>query len=248
MSTPNEQLEMPVKRKIALMMRKVRSDSPWNGLTFEQCETVEKWLFDEHVSYPETAVRIQKEFGKETSEWSVGRFYRTRARVRRALELLDAQVDSDQMGRTGASTGEMRELAVKLLAKNAVTLATERPENMEGLRTLTKTLLDSEENEIRLRRVKLEERHYDLRANRACAEDLVKVRAYLRAIGDNEHLTPEEKQERVMALLFGREKVDMELPRKRRQRRTKKAHDCADGAETVRLSADKVRLDAAKCA
>jgi hypothetical protein len=85
----------------------------------------------------------------------------------------------------------------------------EKPEDMEGLIQLTRVLLESEENEIRLRKVKLEERYYDFEANTMCAKELEKVRAYLRAVGDNENLSPEEKQERVIELLFGKDKVNV---------------------------------------
>lgn len=188
-------------------LRRQRSDSNWNGLTLEQCGTVEKWLFEERVSYAETVERVKKEFGMETSVSSVGRFYRHQARLRRSLELLDAQVDADKLDTMPARTADMRAGAVKLLAKNAMALGTEKPEDVEGLISLTKVLLHSEENEIRLRRVKLEERYYDFEANTACAKELEKVRAYLRAVGDNEHLSEAEKHQRALELLFGREKV-----------------------------------------
>ena len=72
-----------------------------------------------------------------------------------------------------------------------------------------------EENEIRLRRVRLEERYYDLEANTVCAAELEKVRNYLRTVGDNDYLTDDEMQRRVAELLFGREKIreeEMDAP------------------------------------
>jgi hypothetical protein len=43
------------RRHHKIIMRKTKSEASWNDLAFEQCETVEKWLFDEKLSYPETA-------------------------------------------------------------------------------------------------------------------------------------------------------------------------------------------------
>ena len=202
----NEQTSIEV-RTVERKARRPRSDSNWKNLTMEQCETVEKWLFEERLSYPETAARVKKEFGLETSVASVGRYYRNRARVRRSLEILEAQVNADKLGMMPARTEELRAGAVKLVAKNAMTLGVERPEDMEGLNSLTRVLLKSEENEIRLRRVKLEERYYDFEANTMCAKELEKVRSYLRTVGDNENLSHEEKLERVIGLLFGKDKV-----------------------------------------
>jgi hypothetical protein len=195
-------------RALERMLKKVRADSRWSGLSFEQCEQVEQWLFEDNLTHDATAERLKQEFGVEASRWSVGRFYRHRARVRQSLELLEAQVASDELGAIPARTKEMRETAVKLLAKSAVRLATERPEDLKDLMVLTRLLLLGEENEIRLRRVKLEERFYDLEANAAGARELEKVRAYLRTVMENEDLTNDEKQERVVQLLFGPEKLD----------------------------------------
>jgi hypothetical protein len=40
-------------------MKKLRSNSNWNQLASPQRETVEKWLFDEHLSYDDTAARAK---------------------------------------------------------------------------------------------------------------------------------------------------------------------------------------------
>lgn len=210
MNTPETKPNAPEEGKMERLMRKVRADSKWNGLSTEQCETVERWLFDENVSYTETAERVKREFGMETSPWSVGRFYRQRARVRQAMELLESQVASDQLGAIPAKTQDLRATMIKLIAKSAVRMAIEKPGEVERLMPLAKMLLDSEENEIRLRRVKLEERYYDFQANGACAKELEKVRSYLRAVGDNEHLNETDKQNRVIGLLFGRDTVDVQ--------------------------------------
>jgi hypothetical protein len=145
--------------------------------------------------------------------------------VRRSLELLNAQVDTKQLGAVGADTGDMREMAVKLLAKNAVTLATVKPEDVEGLSALTKVLLASEENEIRLRRVKLDERYFDFEANTRCAEDLKKVRAYLVALRDNEYLSEEDGERLTHQLLFGKEKVSVQEAEEARSEESDEAAD-----------------------
>ena len=74
----------------------------------------------------------------ETSISSVGRFYRHRARLRRSLEILEAQVDADKLDMMPARTEDLRAGAVKLVAKNAMTLGVEKPEDVEGLIKLTR--------------------------------------------------------------------------------------------------------------
>jgi hypothetical protein len=217
MNHPSDHCNSPALSETGRKLKKVRANSRWNGLSFEQCELVEQWLCEENLSHEAIAQRVRQEFGVEVSRWSVGRFYRHRARVRQSLELLEAQVAADELSAIPARIGEMRETAVKLLAKSAVKLGTEKPEDLKELALLTRLLLMGEENEIRLRRVKLEERYYELEANTACATELEKVRNYLRTVGDNEYLTDDEKQRRVAELLFGREKIreeEMDAPNK----------------------------------
>jgi hypothetical protein len=195
---------------IAQRLRKTRSDSNWNGLTFEQCQAVEHWLFEENQGYAATAERVKKDFGVETSLWSVARFYRRRARVRQSLELVEAQVASDELCAMPARTEDLRAATIKLVAKSAVRLATEKPEELERLLPVARVLLQGELNEIRLRRVKMEERCHDFEANTMCAKELPRVRAYLQAVGNNENLNAEEKHQRASALLFGTDKVNVQ--------------------------------------
>jgi hypothetical protein len=86
------------ERKLGRMLKKMQSGHPWNGLTFAQCETVEKSLFDEHLTYATAAERVTKEFGRGTSLWSIGRFYRCRARVRTGRSLALEQRGGEGVG------------------------------------------------------------------------------------------------------------------------------------------------------
>ena len=193
MNKTNEQPNVADNRAARRSLRKPRSDSRWNSLTRKQLETVEQWLLEERISYAETAVRLKKEFGMEISLMGISRFYRERALVRRSIETVEAQVDADKLGALPVKTEDLRAGAVKLLAKNAVALGVERPEDMAGLVSLTKVLLKGERNEIRLRKVKLGERYYDFESNTMGAKELQKVRGYLRTVGENDNLSLEEK-------------------------------------------------------
>ena len=211
MTTETTQNDRPAaaQEPIETKAKRVRRNSRWNGLTRAQCELVEDWLFEENLTYAQTAERVKKEFGMEVSLWSVGRFYRYRAGIRQTIELFETQAAVNRLNRAPVKTEEMRAVAVKLLAKKAVRLATEKPEDTEGLMAVTKVLLQSETNDIRLRRVKMEERYYDFEANAACAKELEKVRSYVKTVGDNEYLNEKDKNELVRDLLFGRDKVSI---------------------------------------
>src|SRR5712692_2359958 len=47
-------------------MRKMREDSTWNGLTAEQRQKLENWLFERNLGYAETLKRAHKEFGVQS--------------------------------------------------------------------------------------------------------------------------------------------------------------------------------------
>ena len=61
---------------------KLRSDSTWAGLTSEQRETLEGWLFEENLGYAEVLERVQREFGVTASKSSLSRYYQRLAAVR----------------------------------------------------------------------------------------------------------------------------------------------------------------------
>jgi hypothetical protein len=183
-------------------MRKPRSNSNWNQLTCPQREMVEKWLFQEHLSYDETRARVKTEFGLETSPASVGRYYRRRARERQMADLVEAQAMSDAVAAPELSTDSMRAAAVKLVAKTTLKLACERPDQLKELEALAKILLLSEDNDIRRGRLKLEEQQFHYEAASAASEEIPHLASLLLEIQDDEELTAEAKMDKVHALLF----------------------------------------------
>jgi hypothetical protein len=184
-------------------MRKLRDDSTWNRLTPEQRETLESWLFDENLGYAKTLERVQQEFGVEATMASVGRYYRRRARERQAEELVAAQTAASELNELPVSTDNLRAAAVKLVGKAVLKLASEKPTELEQLGSLTRLLLESEDNDIRRSRLKLAERYFDYEAAAAASKEWPRLRAYLAVIGDNTSLSHDEKIERVHAILYG---------------------------------------------
>jgi hypothetical protein len=184
-------------------MRKLRDDSTWNRLTSEQRKTLESWLFDENLGYAKTLERVEKEFGVEATIASVGRFYRRRARARQVEELVEAQAAASELNELPVSTDSLRGAAVKLVGKAVLKLASEKPAELEQLASLTRLLLESEDNDIRRPRLKLAERYFDYEATAASLKELPQLRAYLAVIGDDTSLSHDEKIKRVHAILYG---------------------------------------------
>ena len=183
-------------------MRKPRSNSNWNQLTSPQRELVEKWLFDEHLSYEATLARVKSEFGLEASRTSLFRYYRRRAKERQMADLIEAQAMSDAVAAPELSTDSMRAAAIKLVAKTTLKLACERPDQLKELESLTKILLLSEDNDIRRGRLKLEEEHFRYEAAAAASEEIPHLASLLLKINDDEDLSADAKMDKVHALLF----------------------------------------------
>jgi hypothetical protein len=181
----------------------MRDDSTWNRLKAEQREKLESWLFDENLGYVETLARVQKEFGVDATISSLGRFYRRRARERQSGEMLAAAVQANELNEMPVSADTLRAAAVKVIGKAVLKLAIEKPGQVQELAALTKLLLESQDNEIRLGRLKLAERYFHYEETAAAWDELPKLKAYLEAVGADQSLDDKAKLERVQAILFG---------------------------------------------
>lgn len=171
----------------------------------EQRELLERWLFDENLGYMDARERVQKEFGLETTIWSVARFFHRRARERPVEQLLEAAASAERVNAMPVSTASLREAAVKLAGKSALKLAGEKPHDMDHLVAFTRLLLESEENEIRRGRLKLAQQQFDYEAMAASIEELPQFRAHLMKVSEDDSLTEMEKLERVRAIMFGKD-------------------------------------------
>ncbi len=122
-------------------MRKMREDSTWNGLTGEQRQKLENWLFERNLGYAEALKRVQKEFGVQASATSLGRFYQRRARERQQAALLEAQSAATELNDLPVKVDSLRNAAMKLIGHFALKQALEKPEELGPLMSLTKLLL-----------------------------------------------------------------------------------------------------------
>jgi hypothetical protein len=184
-------------------MRKMRDDSTWNRLTIEQLKLLDEWLFDERLGYADALARVEKEFGLQVSLSSIGRYYRRRAGEEQRMGLLEAHIAAGELNDLPGSADDLRTAAVKLVGKAALKLAGEKPEELEQLVSLTRILLESEDNDIRRARLKLAEQYFHFEATAASLDELPKIRAYLDVIADDASLSEDEKIRRVRMILFG---------------------------------------------
>ncbi len=184
-------------------MSKMRNDSTWNQLTPEQRETLETWLFDENLGYAETVERVRREFGLQATTSSVGRFRRRRAAEHQAEDFADAQAAAIDLNDLHLNLTSLREALVKLAAKTAFSLVTEKPDALRPAVPLIKLLFASEAIGIRRSRLRLAQTRFGHDATAASLKELPNLRACLKALEDDTDLTHDEKIDRVRAVLYG---------------------------------------------
>ncbi|MGA2658182.1 MAG: hypothetical protein ABSH34_11775 [Verrucomicrobiota bacterium] len=184
-------------------MSKLRNDSTWNQLTPEQRDTLEIWLFDDNLGYAETVERIRREFGLQATVSSVGRFRRRRAAERQAQDFADAQAAALELNVLPGNVTSLREAVVKLAAKTAFNLATEKPDDLRPAVPLIKLLLASEAIEIRHSRLKLAQTRLEHHVATAALQELPNLRTYLKALENDADLTGDEKLDRLRTFLYG---------------------------------------------
>jgi hypothetical protein len=118
-------------------------------------------------------------------------------------ELVMAELTANELNDLPVSADSLRTAAVKLVGKAVLKLASEKPEELEQLASLTKLLLDSENNDIRRLRLKLAQQYFDYEATAASLKEWPHLRAFLAVVGDDTSLSYDEKIKRVRAILFG---------------------------------------------
>ncbi len=155
-------------------MSKVRCDSAWNGLTPEQKETVEEWLFEQNLGYDEVLERARKEFGVEASKSGLCRFYRSLARERLKEDLCAAQAIAAEAQGAEVDLATLRGGAVKMIGKRLIDAAL-NPGEIKELATLANLMLMSEQHEIQREWVSLARERFQFSAVEAARkiQDLV---------------------------------------------------------------------------
>ena len=78
------------------MLKKTKSDARWNQLSPEQVQTLDKWLFDDKLSYIKILPRAQKELGYKGQLSSLKRFYKRRQQERVLTDLDELGKDAEK--------------------------------------------------------------------------------------------------------------------------------------------------------
>jgi hypothetical protein len=128
-------------------MNKVRSDAHWHQLSAEQLETLDHWLFEEHLSYGEVVTKAEQELGYKTSYSSLRRYYQRRSQERAVEDLAERVTDAAEVKATAGNAELLRQATMKLLAAQAFQQVRETPADAAKWGPAVKMMLQHERNE-----------------------------------------------------------------------------------------------------
>ncbi|MDB6020171.1 MAG: hypothetical protein JWQ04_28 [Pedosphaera sp.] len=137
-------------------MKKAASNARWSGLSPENLQTLENWLFDAKLTYPCALERARRELGFTGSPSSLKRFYQRRSRERTVQGFREVCFGAETITQAPGDTALLRAAAMKMVGRLFLSRITETPEAVKDWEPLARLLLQSEDNELR-RQMKSEE-------------------------------------------------------------------------------------------
>jgi hypothetical protein len=155
-------------------MSKMKSNCTWSLLTPEQRDELERWLFDENMSYREAKERVQKEWGVTASIWSVGRFYQSRVNDRSLGEVTEGQDATKNVNETGTNLDDLCTAFRRVVGTQVLEKAMAGSE-LKDLAVLGRLIADTEWVQVQHRRLELARDRFEFNAAKAAMEQLPKV-------------------------------------------------------------------------
>jgi hypothetical protein len=179
-------------------MRKLRCDATWAALTPEQRETLEGWLFEENLGYPEALERAQKEFGVTGSRMSLVRFYQRVAAERAQHELLELDEAVKEMKGMDVNIDEMKSAAMCLITKRLMKLSLESPNKVKEMAWLGQVLVAHEAQDVKRGWLNIGREKFELVVAKERAEDPPEALA-----GEEDYAAEDAEVLKIRKHLFG---------------------------------------------
>jgi hypothetical protein len=141
-------------------MKKSKAHALWNGLSPEQREILDKWLFDDGLSYAKAWPRAQAELGFKGSISSLKRYCKRRSDERTLEEFQDLRDELLALNQAPADPKTIHAGATKLMGRFLFRRLKESPEEVEKWAPVANLLMQNNHTEM-LREAKA--REHDIR-------------------------------------------------------------------------------------
>jgi hypothetical protein len=137
-------------------MKKVRPDARWNELSKEQLEILDKWMFEDKLSYAKILPKAQKQLGFKGQMTSLKNYFKRRQQERMLTDMGEAAVDAAQVEETGAKKKALRSANMNLFHGYLFQALRACPEKIKELTPLYRVAVQDDHNDA-LREMKDEE-------------------------------------------------------------------------------------------
>jgi hypothetical protein len=141
-------------------MQKVKSNARWTELSPEKLQILDKWLFEEKLSYAAAFPRAQAELGFKGHISSLKRYFLRRRKERVTEEFKDVRDELVAVNGATADPAALRQASMKLLGTFLFQQLRQSPQNVKEAVSVARLIVQNDYNEV-LREVKTEE--FDLR-------------------------------------------------------------------------------------
>jgi len=128
-------------------MAKVKSHAKWNGLSKQQRDTLEEWLFEEQMGFVKAWERAKTELGFTGSVSSLRRFHGRTAQERMLAGFAEAGRVMASVDKSPVEAEALRSSGMKVATQVFFKLVTEKSEELKAWLPLAKLLAQCEKNE-----------------------------------------------------------------------------------------------------
>jgi hypothetical protein len=135
------------------MLRKAKSDARWNQLTPEQQQMLDKWLFEDNLSFAKVLPRAQKQLGYKGQMTSLKRYHKRRAQERLLTDMTGLAQDAATVEQTGAKPGAFRSVNMNVFNAYLYQALRASPDKLEKLAPLIRVMVQNDRNDA-LREIK----------------------------------------------------------------------------------------------
>lgn len=128
-------------------MQKVKSNALWRGLSAQQRETLDHWLFDEGHSYAVILPRAQQELGFKGQMSSLKRYYARREKERTFTKFEKLGVQVAALAGAPVDAKALRHANMQVIHAYLFQVLRENPEAIKELAPVVRALLQNDFNE-----------------------------------------------------------------------------------------------------
>ncbi len=128
-------------------MKKAKSNASWSRLTLKQRETLDRWLFDENLSYAKVLTKAESELGYKGSQTSLRRYYERRQQERLVTDVRDVGRDVAEIQGLQVDPHAARKASMQVLAVFLFRALRENPNALKELTPVVRAMLQNDFNE-----------------------------------------------------------------------------------------------------